>query len=182
MLFSKLNKLLNRFCALKTVVLALDGPASYAKMHTQKQRREAAMKKRKESDKTINSCRITPGTPLMNKIKQALMFYCCQRLQSKKYGNVQYVISGADAAGEGETKLIAWILDQQRFHQPIDRYLVIGSDSDLVLLTLGTLNRNIYLLHDKSDKAFFSTHEFLTQTESKCSLPSPTMAWDFILV
>lgn len=182
-LFSKLNTILNRFIALKTVFFAFDGPASFPKMKMQRQRRELRIRKRSESENpTLNRCLLTPGTSTMDQCKEAILYYCSQRLQNKKYEKVEFIISGADAAGEGEIKIISWIYENSRFHDSTDRYLIITSDADLLFLSLGTLNENIYMLHSTSDLCFFSTGEFYSEVKKQTSKFTLSIMRDFIFV
>ena len=185
-MYSKLNKIVNRFKALKTIYFAIDGPAPIAKMKIQKQRREKIIKKRvdnEKSKKTLNKCLLTPGTPMMDKCKQAILYYCCQNLQNtKKFGNIEFIVSGADSAGEGEMKLIHWIHENQKFHHEDDRYLIISSDADLILLGLGTKNENIYILNSTSDLYFFSTNEFISEISNQTSNFDKSLLSDFIFV
>ena len=46
--------------------------------------------------KLLSSIGLTPGTSLMALIQQSLAFYICRRLNSEKWQNVQWELSGAN--------------------------------------------------------------------------------------
>ena len=46
--------------------------------------------------KLLSSIGLTPGTSLMALIHQSLAFYICRRLNSEKWQNVQWELSGAN--------------------------------------------------------------------------------------
>jgi 5'-3' exonuclease len=102
----------------------------------QRSRRKAKSKPRKNAKRqtAMDSLQVTPGCSLMLKIKRALEHFACSRLQSRMFKDVQFVISGADVAGEGELKIIKYIKAIRDENPETDRYLLIGSDADLVLL------------------------------------------------
>jgi len=185
MLFANLNNALKRIKPTKTILLALDGPGSSAKLYTQRSRRLKKAKKADTDDNKgeLNSCMFTPGTEFMERIKTSLLYYCCQKIQNQKqYENLQFIISGADSYGEGELKILSWIFEYHHFHNRDDRYIIVGMDGDLILLALGALRKNIFILHDIKDKAMFSTEEFFSLLEKDYPKQSKRITVDFIFV
>ena len=185
MLFANLNNVLKRITPTKTMLLALDGPGSSAKLYTQRSRRLKKAKKNDTEDKPgeLNSCMFTPGTEFMERIKSSLLYYCSQKIQNQKqYENVQFIISGADSSGEGELKILSWIFEYRHFHNRNDRYIIVGMDGDLILLALGALRNNIFILHDIKDKTMFSTEEFYSLLEKDYPKQSKRITIDFIFV
>jgi 5'-3' exoribonuclease 2 len=67
----------------------------------------------------------------MQKMKEALSFWACSRLQGRKWQNTRVYISGADVPGEGEIKVIHFIksMREQNIHGPEDSYCIVGSDA-----------------------------------------------------
>ena len=195
--FSLLNQLLKNFAARKTVFLALDGPASAAKLNTQRKRRWAPEEtgsqeeekpssggKGKKKKKMWDSRHLTPGTPAMGQCKDALLYYCVQRLQSRQtHPGLQFIVSGADAPGEGEVKLFSWIMENRPHHTPGDRYLIVSEDADIVLLALATGLPDLYVLHESSDRFLFSTREFAVELARRFPHEHiPSLQVDMVLV
>lgn len=77
-LFQQFDLIIRHYKPLKSVYLALDGPGPKAKLLTQRARRlKNSQKKSNRSE--ISSLQFTPGTELMDKIKQALCYYATSR-------------------------------------------------------------------------------------------------------
>lgn len=123
---------------LKTLVLAMDGPPSAAKLATQRQRRfgtlvrcqarfqhihtfsarfslrERTRRKRRYVTETKTLC-ITPGTDFMRLAEQAILYWAWQRLANPRHflSDVEIYISTSLVPGEGEVKLLDWIVQYQ---------------------------------------------------------------------
>ena len=54
---------------------------------------------------------ITPGTPLMRKIRDSLEYYAASRLESK-LSSTSMLISGSEVYGEGELKMLDVMIAQ----------------------------------------------------------------------
>jgi hypothetical protein len=141
-LFRWLDNILRLCVPKKSVFIAFDGPAPLAKLVTQKRRRVLESRKLHRTRKRKRRCGVdvlslSPGTELMQLTLQAVEFYVCSRLQSKRhlYQNVRFVVSGPTVPGEGEIKIIDYI---HRYVDPQHSVVVIGSDADLVVLGLAT--------------------------------------------
>eukprot|EP01122_Echinamoeba_exundans_P010238 TRINITY_DN3784_c0_g1_i2.p1 TRINITY_DN3784_c0_g1~~TRINITY_DN3784_c0_g1_i2.p1 ORF type:complete len:867 (+),score=192.87 TRINITY_DN3784_c0_g1_i2:104-2704(+) len=136
--FSHLDKLFKLIWPRQSVLLALDGPASKAKFMEQRKRRKQKKKSSGKKEPTVDKLQITPGCAFMQKMKDALSFWACSRLQGRKWQNTRVYISGADVPGEGEIKVIQFIksMREQNIHGPEDSYCIVGSDADMVLLGL----------------------------------------------
>lgn len=112
------------------MVLALNGPAPLAKLLTQRLRRKRAGRKATRAEEaeaeeflsaaaddddappspsgSLNSLHLTPGSPLMRFVADALEYFICARLEgSAALKRVQWELSGADVPGEGELKLLS---------------------------------------------------------------------------
>lgn len=160
-IFTNLDDLLRVINPRKSLCLAFDGPAPFAKMQTQRSRRKTSP----------DSCLITPGTDFMNGMENLMLCYTLQRIQKTTFQNVSIFISGPETPGEGELKIIDWIF---RNKPPLNETIVIcGCDSDIILqaLTLGTDYNcmvlqsgtefsdafcNISLLHKSMSSSIFS--------------------------
>ena len=182
-----LMKELDACCALATpkmsLVLAMDGPPSAAKLATQRRRRfstfvrsewkqeqlsrfakrafsskqDEARRRRRYAQETRTLC-ITPGTSFMQKAERALLYWAWQRMQNpyNPLSKVRIYISSSNVHGEGEVKLLDWILQRNRFGQSI---AIMGGDSDLVLEGLvipPSSSHNVFVLLPDGNKKYFS--------------------------
>ena len=127
LIFTRLDALLRATRPRRSIVLALDGPAPLAKLLTQRLRRKRAGRKATKAGEGevvsdvvsahaaaaapfsgFNSIQLTPGSPLMQFVNDALEYFICARLEgSHAYRKVQWELSGADVPGEGELKLLS---------------------------------------------------------------------------
>jgi hypothetical protein len=156
----------------QSLVLAMDGPPSAAKVATQRKRRLAvisksdwklkhmskfrnisakqlALKKRRAVSE-LRTLRLTPGTDFMREAEQAVLYWAWQRLSNQSNvlskNNVKLFVSPSTVAGEGEVKLLEWIYSKQRRGESI---AILGGDSDLVLEGLvipPALSHNVFVL------------------------------------
>ena len=110
----ELNKILKVLLA-KNIAFFIDGTAPMAKLKKQISRR----RKRKFNGDTLDQLQITPGTDLMNQLLLNL---------KNNYPNIY--LDDSKNPGEGEIKLIRWLLNQK----PTGKIAIFGSDADLVLI------------------------------------------------
>ena len=110
---TELNRTMKRLVA-KEVAFFIDGAAPMAKLSTQISRRRV----RPFTGKTLDPMWITPGTSLMDALEIHLR---------EKYPDIH--IDGCRNPGEGEMKLVRWLLKQ-----PQGKIAVFGSDADLLLI------------------------------------------------
>jgi len=139
-LFYLLDGVLRVASPRKSLVLALDGAAPLAKLVRQRERRDADYLKRDgAAQKGIDSLLITPGTPLMDVVSEALVYYAWDRLQRRgSLENVTVFVSGVRRAGEGEIKLVQWLRELAPRRKRGTAALVSG-DADVVLQSLASL-------------------------------------------
>ena len=138
--FEKIEEYIRYICPSKTIYIAFDGVAPFAKMEQQRSRRykNTFLANITESGE-ITECvskwstiEITPGTAFMTKLTNFLKtrFYKgCE----PNYGARRLVFSGADERGEGEHKMFMDI----RNHPCLDDTIAVyGLDSDLIMLSI----------------------------------------------
>lgn len=107
------------------VYVALDGVVPYAKIKQQRFRRfKSASINAKGNELSWDTNAITPGTAFMKTMGDAL------RSTGSKHG---WLISDTDEPGEGEHKVLRWLLSSSIKPGPI---IVYGLDADLILLCL----------------------------------------------
>ena len=168
----------------KKVILAIDGPAPYAKMKQQRMRRfrstieKEEIKKIKKKlnypeDKTLwDTNAITPGTEFMYDLSIHLQKFIKTNELIK---DLQVTLSDASTPGEGEHK----IMDYIREH-PEDReltHVIYGLDADLIMLALATELPSIYLLREAIHFNKVDTETFLyldIPVFSKCIVKTVT--------
>ena len=107
------------------VYIALDGVVPYAKIKQQRFRRFKSAAARDALDKgEWDTNAITPGTAFMAAAAAAL------RLAGARFN---WIISDTDDPGEGEHKVLKWLLTTKLSVGPV---IVYGLDADLILLCL----------------------------------------------
>ena len=183
LLMKELDAVVQMATPTQSLVLAMDGPPAAAKLATQRKRRYSALVRsewklnnfekfskrftRKEQARKLRSyssevktlC-ITPGTDFMKLTEQALIYWAWQRLQrnskSPLVNGVKIYISPSTVAGEGEVKLLEWILQKQPRGGSL---AILGGDSDLVLEGLiipPQLTHNVFVLLPDGNKQYLS--------------------------
>ena len=137
--------------------IAVDGVAPRAKMNQQRRRRYlSSFRNDKINEFKRNSqiefiswdsnC-ISPGTEFMKRLDIYLRNYFVQN----KF-EFQVIFSGHTAEGEGEAKLIDYIVNTHNNVNITD--VIYGLDADLIMLSLSCENSHIYLMRES---CFFSS-------------------------
>ena len=138
----------------KTVFIAFDGVAPFAKMEQQKNRRyksalDAQIKQALHisTPKTWDKTAITPGTKFMKKMGTRLNSY--YKTKAHDLGVKHVMISDSRDAGEGEHKIFAYIRDNPDKHKK-ETSFIYGLDADLIMLGLNhlPLSKNLYLYRE----------------------------------
>jgi len=172
----ELEKCFQLATPISSLVLALDGKACAAKQITQKQRRHAIIKRslwletkfplllqamsrnnntqygesirfkawKKRLRKDERALCITPNHEFMYRASKTCQQWASSKVRGTK---IQYHVSTSHESGEGELKLLYWLLQNQssstrislQDHDPRDTsgaVAFIGGDSDLILLSL----------------------------------------------
>jgi 5'-3' exoribonuclease 1 len=163
---TQINQLIAKFSPKKNVYIAFDGVAPVSKLEQQRGRR---YKKRYEvigddSIQSFNSAEITPGTPFMIELNNALYTYF-HNLNStltnseqeedsgnKNMNNVSLPIitfNGPNETGEGEHKIFSFIRNNKN-DLLTDINVIYGLDADLIMLCLNHLKftPRIYLFRE----------------------------------
>lgn len=171
----------------KTVYIAVDGPPPFAKMIQQRARRYKIIKEhnfKRELEKkykiTIpslqwNKSAISPGTSFMVKLSKIII----QNIQQKNFqihnDKLIIIFSDDSIAGEGEHKLMPSIKRMKSRvdnSQPEEVSVVYSPDADLIVLTVMTGIKNIYILREPKDSdielKLYKNHEFLYLNIDKC--------------
>jgi 5'-3' exoribonuclease 1 len=140
----------------KTIFIAFDGVAPFAKMEQQRTRRYRTAYIREnmpQNDKLEwDTSAITPGTSFMINLSKRVQ-YAFENME-QKYNVSNIIVSGADEPGEGEHKLFDYI---RKFPNKNDNIALYGLDSDLIMLSL------FHLQHCNNIYVFREAPEFLKQ-------------------
>lgn len=147
----------------KLLHIAMDGPTNMGKMWQQKGRRYKAEKDRRRPGwhTVFDRNAISPGTVFMSEFDIALRQFL---LDNERIIPVWLNYSPHLANGEGEHKIFDFFRRHAReLNEPVtdDRgerrepsHIIIGSDSDLVMLSLLSPVNNIYLVRNTHDATF----------------------------
>jgi 5'-3' exonuclease len=147
---------LTLLCRPKKLILAIDGPAPYAKIVQQRRRRFSAVINKEEDDKGFDSNNITPGTKFMDHLSKYIDWFIRKKISEDiLWKDIEIIFSNEKVQGEGENKIISYI----RNHGNKDEsYIIHGLDADIIMLALGTELEHIYVLrddlYDKTNKYF----------------------------
>lgn len=131
----------------KNLIICVDGVAPVAKMAQQRKRRYLTVYRNKidniQSKWDTNA--ITPGTDFMTKLNN--------HMKSKiRYNTTDVKInySGSDEVGEGEHKIFAKI----SYEKNDDIIVIHGLDADLIILSLLSHKKNIYLMREAENSVY----------------------------
>eukprot|EP01025_Chloroclados_australasicus_P052199 TRINITY_DN6078_c0_g1_i2.p1 TRINITY_DN6078_c0_g1~~TRINITY_DN6078_c0_g1_i2.p1 ORF type:complete len:600 (+),score=55.26 TRINITY_DN6078_c0_g1_i2:235-1800(+) len=175
-LMELLLQLLQHVQPTKSLSIMLDGPAPLSKLSLQRSRRLISFSRniyQKRKRKTVKGKRvrhggikqeqqfdqkgensfegklsvlgITPGTKFMAWVKVVLEEIIADILSLEKYSCLLIRFSDSSEAGEGEVKIIRQIV-QDKEDGKDDVHVVVGNDSDLILMSIACGNPNVYVL------------------------------------
>eukprot|EP00737_Agarophyton_chilense_P001757 gb/GEZJ01001981.1/.p1 GENE.gb/GEZJ01001981.1/~~gb/GEZJ01001981.1/.p1 ORF type:complete len:1539 (-),score=205.93 gb/GEZJ01001981.1/:5977-10170(-) len=153
--------------------MAIDGVAPRAKMNQQRSRRFRSAKERADEHQRLmnddplyaaadldpfdSNC-ITPGTHFMQQLTLALKYFVANKITTDSvWGSFRVVLSGAEAPGEGEHKIMHYIRAMRESNQipPNTRHCVYGLDADLIMLALVTHEPHFFILREKVDYTYW---------------------------
>lgn len=135
---------------LKTLNLAADGAANYAKIMLQKRRRiqssQSMSAKLHNKSNTINPLYLTPGTEFMNKFNKAIRNYV-KTLPELGF-NIDVNMDLSDEPDESEFKICRFIRKNafmSKTSHLYDSHLILSNDADIVLIAMA--QKDIYGLN-----------------------------------
>ena len=180
----------------KTIMLAFDGVAPFAKMQQQKTRR---YKSQFMADKETgwNTSAITPGTEFMGLLSTRI--YSAFKSTERYYNVDRVVVSCSDIEGEGEQKIVK---DLRTNSLKTDKISIYGLDSDLIMLGIFHLpySENIFVFREapeflkssipiqvqnEESNLYFLDIRGLTDSiliEMKCDVSNPMRAYDYVFM
>ena len=142
-LWEKINYYIDTFKP-KQIIICTDGVAPLAKMIQQRKRRYLSVYRNKIDKVSIrwDTNAITPGTEFMTKLN----LYIKTKI---RYSSSDVIInySGSDEVGEGEHKIFHKIAVEN----DDSKIIINGLDADLIILSLLSGKKNIYLMREMED-------------------------------
>lgn len=157
----------------KRLILCVDGPAPYAKMVQQRKRRFKSAREAKE-DASFDSNAITPGTKFMDALSRHIDWHIRYMVSvDATWGALEEVIlSNEKSAGEGEAKIYSYL----RTRVPLSESVVVhGADADLIMLSLGSRRKSMWVLRD--DQYNLNRSFFLVDIDSARGILSDMLEW-----
>lgn len=140
LVYKDVDRILKLLQPRKSVVMMMDGPAPRAKLITQRTRRADRASKKQKTD--IDTTLLSPGTPMMARVRRAVLYLIYSRLQSKQWCDVTFFFSGPEVPGEGETKVQERLLGHATA-EPSDTHCCFGSDADLIVQCMAATARKV---------------------------------------
>ena len=129
--------------------IAIDGIAPKGKMKQQRMRRfKSALERKYSNEVRWNTNGISPGTYFMEKLNIKIKEFI-------KECNVKTIVSDSDERGEGEHKILHYIKENYLK----DRICIYGLDADLIMLSLVSRKKDIYLLRERTEYNIEDTNE-----------------------
>jgi 5'-3' exonuclease len=134
----------------KQALICVDGVVPLAKMIQQRKRRYLTVYKNRIDNITNNwdTNAITPGTKFMQKIN---MYFKKQIRYSTSKCQIKF--SGSDEYGEGEHKIFKML---ETAPCDNDNIIINGLDADLIILSLISHRKNIYLMRENDSTMFLN--------------------------
>ncbi|KAK0550358.1 exonuclease II Exo2 [Tilletia horrida] len=164
-IFAYIEHVFGKIKPKKLFYLAVDGVAPRAKMNQQRSRRFRTAKEAKDTrdaalrkgeilpdDPPFDSNCITPGTPFMTRLSQALAYFIGKKVtEDAAWREVEVILSGHEVPGEGEHKIIEHIRlsKAQPGYNPNTRHCMYGLDADLIMLGLLSHDPHFCLLREE---------------------------------
>jgi len=140
-LYEKVEEYIKNINPSKTII-CVDGVVPLAKMNQQRKRRYLTVYKNKIDGNTQkwDTNAITPNTQFMNNLNQ----YFKNKI---RYSTDNIIYSGSDEIGEGEHKIFKKLTINIGIEkEPV--ILINGLDADLIILSLLSHRKNIYLMRE----------------------------------
>jgi 5'-3' exonuclease len=163
----------------RSVFIAFDGVAPFAKMEQQRTRRyktaymsilnqQITKLDTDRQSKCVsgwNTAAITPGTQFMEKLSKRIMLEFTNN--ERRYNIQKFIVSCSDQAGEGEHKIMEYIRTTNNLNN--DNIALYGLDADLIMLSIFHLKyvKNIFVFREAPDflQFYFNSNKSKEENE-----------------
>ncbi|CAI2324874.1 unnamed protein product [Caenorhabditis sp. 36 PRJEB53466] len=163
LIFEYIDRIFSIVRPRRLLYMAIDGVAPRAKMNQQRSRRFRATEKtahrrghrgaaEKAEEAHFDSNCITPGTPFMARLADALRYYIHDRVTNDPaWANIEIILSDANVPGEGEHKIMDYVRKQRGnpAHDPNTVHCLCGADADLIMLGIATHEANFNIIREE---------------------------------
>ena len=156
--FTKIERYVSFFRNLEHIYISYDGPAPVAKQAQQRQRRFISANADADAGKdplAFNSTFISPGTEFMQAFYEDIKYRIHREMNrpGSRWKSLTVVLSPWTVPGEGEHKCMNEIrrIEQENIDRPY-RHVFVGPDADLIMLSLASKVRDIYLFREDQFK------------------------------
>jgi 5'-3' exonuclease len=144
----------------ETLLLVVDGVCPMMKNSEQRQRRyKNSLENRYTSIWDLNV--FSPGTKMLHYLTKYLDWFIRKKMEENNiYKRIKIYFSNEKVFGEGEWKITKFL---KKFASPLNQILIYSSDSDLILITMLLLERDITIIRHSSEergKEFVSLSTF----------------------
>lgn len=164
-IFEYIDRLFAMVRPRRLLYMAIDGVAPRAKMNQQRSRRfraaqEARLRVAEEAETEVveeeeeddfDRNVITPGTPFMAVVSQAVQYYVVERIHNdQKWKDIKVIFSDATVPGEGEHKIMEYVRNvrMDAAYDPNTQHVIYGLDADLIMLALATHEPHFRVLRE----------------------------------
>ncbi|KAI9209938.1 XRN 5'-3' exonuclease N-terminus-domain-containing protein [Polychytrium aggregatum] len=176
--FQYINRSMGLFRPRRSLFVALDGSAGWAKILTQRARRQHRGALAELTN--IPSNHFTPGTNFMIRLEDHLIYHSCRFLLSHSLPEV--TVSSSCVPGEGEGKIVASIARRQRRSKSSDSFLIMSGDSDVVLQVIAAKLANT-LVYSTVSKELCDPSTFVNTIPTRFPACNPDrITRDFCLI
>jgi 5'-3' exonuclease len=144
----KIKELVAKFRPKKGLIICIDGVAPLAKIKQQRMRRSSATS---NENSKLNRSIISPGTIFMERLDQAITLLI--KNQRDLFPSTM-IFDGSKNRGEGEQKIFKYLKSRKDLFTDQDIHLIFGLDADLIILSLFSGIKNIYLVRESEELQF----------------------------
>jgi len=146
---NSISTLVSKIKPKKRLLLCIDGVAGISKMSQQRQRRFKGVKERDENSTFDSNC-ITPGTVFMDRLSKYLDWFLRSQISiDPSWKQLNVIFSNEKVPGEGEHKIVRYLRSKR---DEGESCCIHGMDADLVMLSLASPCKNIYIYREDSFK------------------------------
>eukprot|EP00754_Rhynchopus_humris_P034537 Rhum_TRINITY_DN15870_c0_g1::Rhum_TRINITY_DN15870_c0_g1_i1::g.162321::m.162321 len=153
-IFEQIDEIIGFVKPTTLVYIAVDGVVPAGKLIQQRSRRLKTAEEQLRSDAKFDANSISPGTPFMHRLGDALRWYVYDRANNDDdIKKLSFILSDASVPGEGEHKIVDYVKEMkaQKDYDPNMSHCICSQDADLVLLGLLLHTPHASILREHQD-------------------------------